>query len=606
MNKELFKIIISAALFCLSCLCPNETPIYFLLIVLSYIIVSFEVFVDAFKKLFSGQLFDENLLMIIATISAFWIGEYPEAVMVMLLFEFGEYLSNKAVSKSKASITSLMDLRSDIVNLKRNNDICPVSVKEAKINDAFVVKPGEKIPLDGVVISGESFIDTSNLTGESVPKLVKKGDDVLSGTINESSILTVRVTKTSEFSTANKIIELIENSSDKKTNTEKFITRFARIYTPAVVLLAFLIVVIPTSLGNDFDTWFYRALVFLVTSCPCAIVISIPLSYFCGIGRASKEGILIKGSNELERLNHIKALVLDKTGTLTKGNFEVVKIVTNKLSSDEMIKIMAHGEYYSNHPIAMSIQRKYNKKIDKKIISDFKEISGKGVKVKINNDNIIIGTEKFLNEENIHVPKTKEVLTTIFLARNNEFIGYVVIADEIKDYAYKLTDSLSKEGITRVVVLSGDNLDIVSNVCNQLKINEYYANLLPADKVKKLNEIKKNNKVAFVGDGVNDAPVIKISDIGIAMGGLGSDAALEAADVVLIKDDLSKIPTMKKISKITQKTVICNIVFALTIKFIMLVLATFGLTTIWMAVFADVGVTLIAIFNALTIMKRRI
>lgn len=606
MNKELFKIIISAALFCLSCLCPNETPIYFLLIVLSYIIVSFEVFVDAFKKLFSGQLFDENLLMIIATISAFWIGEYPEAVMVMLLFEFGEYLSNKAVSKSKASITSLMDLRSDIVNLKRNNDICPVSVKEAKINDAFVVKPGEKIPLDGVVISGESFIDTSNLTGESVPKLVKKGDDVLSGTINESSILTVRVTKTSEFSTANKIIELIENSSDKKTNTEKFITRFARIYTPAVVLLAFLIVVIPTSLGNDFDTWFYRALVFLVTSCPCAIVISIPLSYFCGIGRASKEGILIKGSNELERLNHIKALVLDKTGTLTKGNFEVVKIVTNKLSSDEMIKIMAHGEYYSNHPIAMSIQRKYNKKIDKKIISDFKEISGKGVKVKINNDNIIIGTEKFLNEENIHVPKTKEVLTTIFLARNNEFIGYVVIADEIKDYAYNLTDSLSKEGITRVVVLSGDNLDIVSNVCNQLKINEYYANLLPADKVKKLNEIKKNNKVAFVGDGVNDAPVIKISDIGIAMGGLGSDAALEAADVVLMKDDLSKIPTMKKISKITQKTVICNIVFALTIKFIMLVLATFGLTTIWMAVFADVGVTLIAIFNALTIMKRRI
>ncbi len=606
MNKELLKIVISAILFGLSFLFHEGTLIYFTLIILSYLIVSYEVFVDAIKKLFSGDFFDENMLMIIATISAFAIGEYPEAVMVMLLFEFGEYLSHKAVHKSKDSIAKLMDLRCDTVNLKTKEGNKKIDIADASIGDIFIVKPGEKIPLDGVILDGESQIDTSSLTGESVPRVVKKGDDVLSGTLNQSALLTIKATSTNQTSTASKIISLIENSSDRKTNTEKFITRFAKIYTPVVVILALLITIIPTLLGGDFQTWLYRALVFLVTSCPCALVISVPLGYFCGIGRASREGILIKGSSELERIRKIKTLVFDKTGTLTEGVFEVSKVSPRFMDEKEMLKILAYAEYYSNHPIALSILKKYNGDIDKSIIKNFKEISGKGIIVNIGKDEVIAGNKKLFENENISFEDVKEIGTVIFLAINREYKGYVLISDKIKKEAYKLSYDLSKEGINKIIMLSGDNLDIVSKTGETLQIDEYYANLLPADKVEKLEEIKKNDMTAFCGDGINDAPVIRLSDVGIAMGGLGSDAAIESADIVLMKDDLTKIPRAIKISKLTDKVVKINIVFALGVKLLMLVLATFGCATIWMAVFADVGVTLIAVLNALTIMKRKI
>lgn len=603
LNEEIIKIIISAILFGISFFFKEESVPFFIFLIFSYIIVSYEIFIDAGKKLLSKDIFDENMLMIIATISAFCIGEYPEAVMVMLLFEFGEYLSHQAVHHSKESITKLMDLRSDYVNLKINNDIKKIDIKEAKLDDIFVVKPGEKIPLDGIVIDGESSVDTSSLTGESIPKTVRKDDTVLSGSVNNGSLLTIKATSIYTTSTASKIIELIENSSERKTDTEKFITRFAKIYTPIVVLLAFLITVIPTIMGYDFQTWLYRALVFLVTSCPCALVISVPLGFFCGIGRASKEGILIKGSSELERLNKIKTLVFDKTGTVTKGNFEVSEIQSDKMDPTEMLTVLAHAEYYSNHPIAKSILKKYNKEIDKSIIKDFKEISGHGVTATINNQKVIAGNQRLLNKNDIKVPNI-EVGTTVYLAINNDYVGYATIADQIKEEAYELVENLSDQGINKVVMLSGDNVDIVTKVGQQLKINEYYANLLPIDKVNKVNEIKEEDFTAFVGDGINDAPVIKLSDVGIAMGGVGSDATIEAADIVLMKDDLTKIPLAIKISKTTTKIVNFNIVFALTFKLLMLVLATFGYASIWMAVFADVGVTLLAVLNTLRIMKK--
>ena len=603
LNEEIIKIIISAILFGISFFFKEESVPFFIFLISSYIIVSYEIFIDAGKKLLSKDIFDENMLMIIATISAFCIGEYPEAVMVMLLFEFGEYLSHQAVHHSKESITKLMDLRSAYVNLKINNDIKKIDIKEAKLDDIFVVKPGEKIPLDGIVMDGESSVDTSSLTGESIPKTVRKDDTVLSGSVNNGSLLTIKATSIYTTSTASKIIELIENSSERKTDTEKFITRFAKIYTPIVVLLAFLITVIPTIMGYDFQTWLYRALVFLVTSCPCALVISVPLGFFCGIGRASKEGILIKGSSELERLNKIKTLVFDKTGTVTKGNFEVSEIQSDKMDPTEMLTVLAHAEYYSNHPIAKSILKKYDKEVDKSIIRDFKEISGHGVTATINGQKVIAGNQRLLNKQDIKVPNV-EVGTTVYLAINNDYVGYATIADQIKEEAYELVENLSDQGINKVVMLSGDNVDIVTKVGQQLKINEYYANLLPIDKVNKVNEIKEEDFTAFVGDGINDAPVIKLSDVGIAMGGVGSDATIEAADIVLMKDDLTKIPLAIKISKTTTKIVNFNIVFALTFKLLMLVLATFGYASIWMAVFADVGVTLLAVLNTLRIMKK--
>lgn len=595
----MIRIIISSLLFGVSFLVDN--PLIFL--ILSYIVISYEIFIDGIKNILKGELFDENTLMIIATIAAFLIGEYNEAIMVMLLFEIGEYLSDLAVDNSKKSITKLMDIRSDYINLKVNDKYIKKDIKEAKIGDIFAVKVGEKIPLDGIIIEGDSSLDTSSLTGESMPRSVKKGDEVLSGMVNERALIIVKATSDSITSTASKIIELIEKSNDKKTNTEKFITKFSKIYTPIVVVLAILITLIPTLLGYDFNTWIYKSLVFLVTSCPCALVISVPLGFFCGIGKASKEGILIKGSLELELLTKIKAIVFDKTGTLTKGNFEVTNINT-KLDKQKFLKYMAYGENFSNHPIALSIKNAYNEVVDESKIKNFKEISGYGIKASIFKKDVLIGNDKLLKENNIKFEKPNEVGTIIYLVLNNEYQGYLVISDEIKDEAYDLVKNLNKVGINKVVMLSGDNEEIAKDVSKKLNIKEYYANLLPTDKVEKLSKIKENNITSFVGDGINDAPALKLSDLGIAMGGIGSDASIEMADIVLMHDNLNKIPEAIKIAKRTTKIVKFNIIFAIIFKLLMLILATLGYATIWMAVIADVGVTLLAVLNALRIMKK--
>lgn len=604
LNSDLIKIIISAILFILSLFFKDN--IYLILLVCSYLVVSYEIFIDAVKKIFQGEIFDENTLMIIATISAFIIGEYPEAVMVMLLFEFGEYLSDLAVDNSKESITKLMDLRSDYVNLKNGDKVEKVDIKKARVGDLFLVKPGEKVPLDGVIVSGNTSLDTSSLTGESIPKEVNVGDSVLSGFVNGSGLITVKATSEFSNSTASKIINMLENSNEKKTKAEKFITRFSKIYTPIVVLLAVLLVLIPMLLGEDFNEWFYKALVFLVTACPCALVISVPLGFFCGVGRASREGILIKSSDGLDSLNKLETIIFDKTGTITEGKFEVRDIVSNGVSKEELLKYAAYLEYYSNHPIALSIVKAYNDKIDESEIKDYKELSGQGVKGIVFSKKLMIGSENLFSKEGIVVPKVKTFGTVVYVICDDKYIGYLVIGDKIKESANNLVNNLKKVGINRTVMLSGDNKNIVCEVANKVNIDEYYAELLPIDKVEKLKEIKKTTFTAFVGDGINDAPVIKEADLGISMGSIGSDAAIEASDVVLMHDNLSKIVVAIKIAKVTQSIVKFNIVFALGFKLLMLVLATFGFASIWMAVFADVGVTLLAVLNSLRIMKIQI
>ena len=594
LNEELYKIFISTILFILAIIFKIN-----ILFIFAYIIISYELFIEAIKE---KELFNEATLMIIATIGAIFINEYQEAVIVMILFQLGEYLSDLAVNNSKKSIIELMDLRSDIVTLEDNTQI---DIDDCKIGTKFVVKPGEKIPLDGIVIEGSSTLDTKSLTGESKPLIVKKNSEVLSGSINLDSILIIKSTKTSKTSTAARIIDIIENSNENKTKTEKFITRFSKVYTPIVCVLAILLVIIPTLLGEDFSTWLYRSLNFLVISCPCALVISIPLGFFCGIGRASHEGILIKGSNELEHLSSIKALVFDKTGTITHGNFDVDLICNKGINKEELLEIAAYAEYYSNHPIAKSILKKYNKKIDKKRISDYKEVSGKGIKVKIDNNLYLVGNEKLLKNIDIDI-HNDEIGTTVYIAREQTYLGHIVITDTIKKEAYKLVDNLEKLNINKVIMLSGDNIDIVSKVGKEIKIKEYYGNLLPQDKVDKINEIKKDFTTAFVGDGINDAPVIKLSDIGIAMGGVGSDATIEASDIVLLKDDLNNIPKAIKISKLTKRIIKFNIIFAITFKIFILLLAAIGYTSIWLSVLSDVGVTILSILNSLRILYKEV
>ena len=594
LNEELYKIFISTILFILAIIFKIN-----ILFIFAYIIISYELFIEAIKE---KELFNEATLMIIATIGAIFINEYQEAVIVMILFQLGEYLSDLAVNNSKKSIIELMDLRSDIVTLEDNTQI---DIDDCKIGTKFVVKPGEKIPLDGIVIEGSSTLDTKSLTGESKPLIVKKNSQVLSGSINLDSILIIKSTKTSKTSTAARIIDIIENSNENKTKTEKFITKFSKVYTPIVCVLAILLVIIPTLLGEDFSTWLYRSLNFLVISCPCALVISIPLGFFCGIGRASHEGILIKGSNELDHLSSIKALVFDKTGTITHGNFDVDLICNKGINKEELLEIAAYAEYYSNHPIAKSILKKYNKKIDKKRISDYKEVSGKGIKVKIDNNLYLVGNEKLLKNIDIDI-HNDEIGTTVYIAREQTYLGHIVITDTIKKEAYKLVDNLEKLNINKVIMLSGDNIDIVSKVGKEIKIKEYYGNLLPQDKVDKINEIKKDFTTAFVGDGINDAPVIKLSDIGIAMGGIGSDATIEASDIVLLKDDLNNIPKAIKISKLTKRIIKFNIIFAITFKIFILLLAAIGYTSIWLSVLSDVGVTILSILNSLRILYKEV
>lgn len=601
---EPLKIILSIILFVLSYVFPKYKLIF---LVLSYIIVSYELYINAIKEILEGEIFNENILMIIATIGAFVIKSYSEAVIVVLLFQIGEYLSDLAVDNSKKKIVSLIDLKSDFVNLKKDDEIKKVDIKEVEINDIFIVKPGEKVPLDGIIIDGVSSVDTSSLTGEAVLKTVKKNDSVLSGYINKDSILTVKSTSIYETSTAYKIIDLIENSNDKKGKTEKFITKFSKIYTPIIVVVALLLVIIPVFIfKQDFNTWLYKSLIFLVTSCPCALVISIPLSYFCGIGKSSHNGILIKGSNILDELVNVQNIAFDKTGTITEGVFEVTKIESNTLSKDDLLTLAAKAESFSNHPIARAIVKSYNKKIDNKDIKNYKEISGSGIRCRINNKSILIGTAKFMKENNIPIEEKEVIGSVSYIAIDKKLEGYIVVSDKIKSNAKKTLASLKEMGIKNLVMLSGDNTKSVKLISESIDMDNYFAELLPIDKVNKVKKLRKEGTTLFVGDGMNDAPVMKCADIGVSMRMVGSDAAIEYSDIVIMNDNLEKLPEMIKISRLVKQKMLTNITFALLVKFIVLLLAVLKATSIWMAVFADVGVTMISILNSLLIMVKKV
>ena len=605
MTKRLWRIIIGAAVLATAVLLSlNNEWLQIALFIISYIIVGGDVVKRAVKNIFKGQVFDENFLMSIATIGAFFIGEYPEGVAVMLFYQVGELFQSYAVGKSRKSIASLMDIRPDYANVKKGDELVKVDPDEVQIGDIIVIKAGEKIPLDGKVIEGSSMIDTSALTGESVPREVEVGSDILSGCININGVITAEVTKEFGESTVSKILDLVENASSKKSNSEQFITKFARYYTPVVVIIAVFLAIIPPLVidGATFSDWIYRALAFLVVSCPCALVISIPLSFFGGIGGASKKGVLVKGSNYLEALAETEIVVFDKTGTLTKGVFNVQEIHPEGVSKEELLELTAHAESYSNHPISLSLKRAYSKEIDNGRISDVEEISGHGVIATVDGKKVMAGNIKLMKMMDIPYFKGELIGTIVHVAVNNKYIGYIVIADEVKEDSAQAIKELKAANIKQTVMLTGDNKSIGSKVAKELGLDKVYAELLPADKVEKLEELfsqkSKKGKLAFVGDGINDAPVLARADIGIAMGGLGSDAAIEAADVVIMTDEPSKIATTMKISKKTLKIAHQNIVFAIGIKIIVLILSAFGITIMWAAIFADVGVTIIAVLNA--------
>ena len=605
MTKRLWRIIIGAALLATAVLLNlNNEWLQIALFIISYIIVGGDVVKRAVKNIFKGQVFDENFLMSIATIGAFFIGEYPEGVAVMLFYQVGELFQSYAVGKSRKSIASLMDIRPDYANVKKGDELVRTDPDEVQIGDIIVIKAGEKVPLDGKVIDGSSMLDTSSLTGESVPREVEVGSDILSGCININGVITAEVTKEFGESTVSKILDLVENASSKKSNSEQFITKFARYYTPVVVIIAVFLAIIPPLVidGATFSDWIYRALAFLVISCPCALVISIPLSFFGGIGGASKKGILVKGSNYLEALAETEIVVFDKTGTLTKGVFNVQEIHPEGVSKEELLELTAYVESYSNHPISLSLKRAYSKEIDNGRISDVEEISGHGVIATVDGKKVMAGNIKLMKMMDIPYFKGELIGTAVHVAVNNKYIGYILIADEVKEDSAQAIKELKAANIKQTVMLTGDNKSVGSKVAKELGLDKVYAELLPADKVEKLEELfsqkSKKGKLAFVGDGINDAPVLARADIGIAMGGLGSDAAIEAADIVIMTDEPSKIATAMKISKKTLKIAHQNIVFAIGIKIIVLILSAFGITTMWAAIFADVGVTIIAVLNA--------
>lgn len=611
MKKRGIKIIISAILFVLALVIPFSNEwINNGLFIISYLVVGCEILKKAVRNIFRGKVFDENFLMAVATIGAFAIGEFPEAVAVMLFYQVGELFQSYAVDKSRKSIASLMDIRPDYANIEKDGKIEKVDPDEVKIGDIIIVKTGEKIPLDGVVVEGRSSLDTMALTGESVPRVVKTEDEVLSGCINKDGLLKIRVTKEFGESTVSKILDLVENASSKKSKSENFITKFAKYYTPTVVIIAVLLAFIPPIILKDFNTfsvWLYRALSFLVVSCPCALVISIPLSFFGGIGGASKMGILIKGSNYLEALANTEIVVFDKTGTLTEGIFEVQDIYAEGIEKDELLRIVAHAENYSNHPIAKSVKKAYNKEIDEKIIKNPQELSGKGIWAKIDEKDIFVGNEKLMLEEKIDFKKCDEVGTILYVAIDKKYVGYVLIADKIKQDSPKTIRELKAMNIKETVMLTGDKKEVGEYVAKKLNMDKVYTELLPDGKVEKVEELLKqkseNGKLVFVGDGINDAPVLTISDIGVAMGGLGSDAAIEAADIVIMTDETSKISKAINLSKKTMRIVRENIIFAIFVKIAVLVLTAFGASTMWEAVFADVGVSVIAIINALRMLN---
>jgi Cd2+/Zn2+-exporting ATPase len=609
-KSKYMELVIGVAAFLIVTILKLPKNIELILYIASYILIGGEVVLRAIKNIARGEVFDENFLMVLATIGAFAIGEYPEGVAVMLFYQIGELFQDMAVNRSRKSISELMDIRPDFANIIIHGKELKVSPEEVKIGDVILVKPGEKVPLDGKILEGNSMLDTSALTGESVPRDVSTGDEVLSGSINKNGVLTIEVMKSFGESTVAKILELVENASSKKAPTEKFITRFARYYTPVVVISAAALAFLPPLFiqGATFSEWIYRALIFLVVSCPCALVISIPLGFFGGIGGASRNGVLVKGGNYLEALNNVETVVFDKTGTLTKGVFKVTEVISsNHYSKDEILQYAAYAESYSNHPIAISIMKAYGKEVHKKEIEDYNELSGHGIKVKIKGKAVLVGNQKLMEKEAVKVNGGISNGTILHVAIDKIYAGYVLINDEIKQDSAKAIKDLKSLGVKNIVMLTGDNKKVAEQVGAQLDIDEIYSELLPDKKVEKIEELdsKKslNGKIVFVGDGINDAPVLARADIGIAMGGVGSDAAIETADIVIMTDELSKIVTAIKIAKKTNSIVVQNIVFALSVKVIILGMGAFGIATMWEAVFGDVGVALIAVLNSMRAME---
>ena len=611
MKKDFIKLIISI-IFTTVAFFIKEHWIRVALFLIGYLSIGYEVIFEALKNV-RKKTFGEEFLMSIASIGAFTIGEYPEAIAVMLFFQVGEMFEEYAEDRSKKSIESLMNLKPDTANVKEKEKIVTKAPEKVKIGDIILVTPGERVPLDGIVVSGEALIDTSALTGESVPRAVKVNSEILSGVIDTNGVLEIKVTKEFQESTLSKILNLVENAGEKKAHTEKFITKFARIYTPIVILLAVLILAFPTIiLKQDLNTWLYRALSFLVVSCPCALVVSVPLSFFGGIGGASRRGILVKGSNYLELLSKLETIVFDKTGTLTKGNFKVQNVEAIE-EKDELLKIAAYVESFSNHPIAKSILESYGKEINKQEVTEYEEISGNGVTANIKGQKVHLGNSKLMSKIGIEIEESKTASTIVYIAIDRQYAGKIEISDEIKEDSTKAIEELKNQGIKKTVMLTGDRKQVGEEVAKKLKIDKVYTELLPTDKVEKLQKIldKKKGKVAFVGDGLNDAPALAMADIGIAMGGYGTDAAIEAADIVIMTDEPLKIceainvarKTMK-ISKETMKIVRENIVFAISLKLIALLLVFFGVATMWEAVFADVGVTVLATLNSLRTLKK--
>lgn len=605
MKKDFIKLIISI-IFTTVAFFIKEHWIRVALFLIGYLSIGYEIIFEALENVRRKKTFGEEFLMSIASIGAFTIGEYPEAIAVMLFFQVGEMFEEYAEDRSKKSIESLMNLKPDTANVKEGENIVTKAPEKVKIGDIILVKPGERVPLDGIVVSGEALIDTSALTGESVPRAVKVNSEILSGVIDTNGVLEIKVTKEFQESTLSKILNLVENAGEKKAHTEKFITKFARIYTPIVILLAVLILAFPTIiLKQDLNTWLYRALSFLVVSCPCALVVSVPLSFFGGIGGASRRGILVKGSNYLELLSKLETIVFDKTGTLTKGNFKVQNVEAIE-EKDELLKIAAYVESFSNHPIAKSILESYGKEINKQEVTEYEEISGNGVTANIKGQKVHLGNSKLMSKIGIEIEESKTASTIVYIAIDGQYAGKIEISDEIKEDSTKAIEKLKNQGIKKTVMLTGDRKQVGEEVAKKLKIDKVYTELLPTDKVEKLQKIldKKKGKVAFVGDGLNDAPALAMADIGIAMGGYGTDAAIEAADIVIMTDEPSKICEAINVARKTMKISKENIVFAISLKLIALLLVFFGVATMWEAVFADVGVTVLATLNSLRTLKK--
>ena len=607
--KENIALFIGMIGFIIAVMLEGYPLVAFIIFVATYLLIGKNVLITAAKNILRGEVFDENFLMAIATLGAFAIGEYPEAVAVMLFFEIGEAFQKYAVERSRKSISSLMNIRADYATVLENGNEIRVDPEDVEIDEIIIIKPGERVPLDGIVVDGTSFIDTSALTGESVPREITVDTEILAGAINNTGVLKVRVTKEYGESTVARILELVENASNKKASAEKFITKFSKIYTPVVCLIALLVAVVPPLIMKDqtFSVWIYRALSLLVVSCPCALVVSVPLGIFAGIGGASKKGVLVKGGNYLEALKDVETVVFDKTGTLTKGVFKVTEINTNNIDKDELLKLAAYGESNSNHPIALSIVKAYGKEINKESLINYEEISGHGIKVNIEGNEVLLGNYKLMNKFNIKFNEVDTIGTIVHVAINGEYKGNIVISDEIKETSKEVIETLKSIGIKNTVMLTGDNKVVADKVGKIIGLDQVYSELLPADKVEqveKLMNIKSSKgKLVFVGDGINDAPVLARADIGIAMGGIGSDAAIEAADVVLMKDDPKSIVDAIKAARKTNKILWKNIIFALAVKTIVMILVAFGIGTMWEAVFADVGVTILAVINSIRCLR---